>query len=343
MATTTKKIAARPVRSKAEVKQEFAGIQKEVEMVRETTDTKTDEFGRQQEANVRQSVEGISVEAVVQKLSNLGVEISRALSGVSEQLTQEVNRLASVREAVELEREELHRLHKIDVAATALDQLVQDYTREKQKFDAEIAVQRQDWEQESEAAEGERKEQEDALKKQRQRENEDFEYKKALERKKAQDKYDEEQRLLEKKNQEKQEAFDKSWQQREAALKAQEEELARLRKESEQFPARLKNETSAASEHAAHETSAQFEQKIVLLKKDAESEGKLAALQIKTLEATIAQLTAQLSDVHKQFAEAKQQVQDIAVKAIEGASGANALAHVNQIAIEQAKQRSSQG
>lgn len=342
MATTTKKIAARPVRSKAEVKQEFAGIQKEVEMVRETADTKTAEFVRQQQANVRQSVEGIAVEAVVQKISNLGVEISRALSGVSEQLTQEVNRLASVREAVELEREELHRLHKIDVAATALDQFVQDYTREKQKFDAEIAAQRQQWEQESEAAEGERKEQEDALKKQRQRENEDFEYKKALERKKAQDKYDEEQRLIEKKNQEKQEAFDKSWQQREAALKTQEEELARLRKESEQFPVRLKNETSAAANQAAHETSAQFEQKIVLLKKDAESEGKLAALQIKTLEATIAQLTVQLSDVHKQFAEAKQQVQDIAVKAIEGASGANALAHVNQIAIEQAKQRSSQ-
>jgi hypothetical protein len=102
------------------------------------------------------------------------------------------------------------------------------------------------------------------------------------------------------------------------------------------------HQTSAAATQAARETSAQFEQKIVLLKKDAESDGKLAALQIKTLEATIAQLTAQLSDVHKQFAEAKQQVQDIAVKAIEGASGANALAHVNQIAIEQAKQRSSQ-
>jgi hypothetical protein len=342
MATTTKKTAARPVRSKAEVKQEFAGIQKEVEAVRESADAKSAEFARQQEEGVRQAVEGVSVESVVQTIGNLGVEIARALAGVSERLTQEVNRLANVREAVELEREELQRLHKIDVAATALDQLVQDYAREKQKLDAEIAAQRQEWEQESEAAEGERKEQEDALKKQRQRENEDFEYKKTLERKKAQDKYDEEQRLLEKKNQEKQEAFEKSWQQREAALKAQEEELARLRKESEQFPARLKSETSAAAAQAARETSAQFEQKIVLLKKDAESDGRLAALQIKTLEATIAQLTAQLSDVHKQFAEAKQQVQDIAVKAIEGASGANALAHVNQIAIEQAKQRSSQ-
>jgi hypothetical protein len=36
-------------------------------------------------------------------------------------------------------------------------------------------------------------------------------------------------------------------------------------------------------------------------------------------------------------------VQDIAVKAIEGASGARALSHINQIAMEQAKHRSPQG
>jgi hypothetical protein len=38
-------------------------------------------------------------------------------------------------------------------------------------------------------------------------------------------------------------------------------------------------------------------------------------------------------------APATQQVQDIAVKAIEGASGARALSHINQIAMEQAKNR----
>jgi hypothetical protein len=35
--------------------------------------------------------------------------------------------------------------------------------------------------------------------------------------------------------------------------------------------------------------------------------------------------------------EAKKQVRDIAFKAIEGAAGANALAHINKIAMEQAK------
>jgi hypothetical protein len=34
---------------------------------------------------------------------------------------------------VELERQELSRMHKLDIAATSLDQLVQDYTRQREK------------------------------------------------------------------------------------------------------------------------------------------------------------------------------------------------------------------
>jgi len=41
--------------------------------------------------------------------------------------------------------------------------------------------------------------------------------------------------------------------------------------------------------------------------------------------------------LEKQLAGARLQVQDISVKAIEGASGARALAHINRIAMEQAK------
>jgi hypothetical protein len=48
---------------------------------------------------------------------------------------------------------------------------------------------------------------------------------------------------------------------------------------------------------------------------------------------------AQIAALEKQLADAKQQVQDIAVKAIEGASGSKALSHINQIAMEQAKNR----
>jgi hypothetical protein len=76
---------------------------------------------------------------------------------------------------------------------------------------------------------------------------------------------------------------------------------------------------------------------MMVLKKDAESEKRLAELRVKTLEDALAHNAAHIAALEKQLADAKQQVQDIAVKAIEGASGAKALSHINQIAMEQAK------
>jgi colicin import membrane protein len=333
------KAPVRAKKSKAEVQREFEQIQQESEAAREAPDVKADEVARIRQTEVRQAVDGVSVEAVVQRISGLGLDVSRALAEVSGKLTDEVQLLASVREAVELERKELERLHKIDVAATALDQMVQDYAREKQQLESEIAAERAAWELESARVERDRKELDESLKKQRQREIEDYEYKKTLERKKAQDKYDEDQRLLEKKNQERQETLEKGWKQREAALKDQEEELARLRKEAEGFPARLQKEAQTAAEQARRETEARLEQQMLILKKDAETERRLAEMQVKSLEELVARQASQIAAIEKQLADAKQQVQDIAVKAIEGASGAKALSHINQIAMEQAKNR----
>jgi len=333
------KAPVRAKRTKTEIQREFDQIQEESADARESSDPKIEEAARRHETEVRQIVEGVTVESVVQRISGLGLDISKALSGVSGRLTEEVQLLASVREAVEIERKELDRLHKIDVAATALDQLVQDYTRQKQELEAEIAARRAAWEEEAVRVDRERKEQEELLKKQRQREAEDFEYKKTQERKKAQDKYDEEVRLQEKKNQEKQETLEKAWKLRESALKESEEELARLRKEAEAFPKRLEAEAAAAAERARHEAEARLQQEILVMKKDAEAEKRFGELRVKTFEETVAHQQAQIAALEKQLADAKQQVQDIAVKAIEGASGARALSHINQIAMEQAKNR----
>ena len=339
MPAKTAKASPRATRSRKEVQEEFDEVRQEVERARVTADTKSEEAARLREVEVRQSVEDVSVESLVQRISGLGLEVSRALSEVSGKLVAEVQMLASLREAVGLERRELERLHKIDVGAAALDQMVQDYGREKERLESEIAAQRAVWEEESQRNERERKEQEDTLKKQRMREIEDYEYKKGLERKKAQDKYDEEVRLLEKKNQERQEALEKSWRDREGALKEAEEELARLRREAQELPARLQKEAQAATEQARRETEARFEQQMLVLRKDAEAESRVADLRVKALEETVSRQQAQIVALEKQLADAKQQVQDIAVKAIEGASGAKALSHINQIAMEQAKNR----
>jgi colicin import membrane protein len=310
--------------------------------VRESAEPKAEELARHRESEVRQAVDGLSVDGVVEQISKLGLDISRALSGVSEKLVEEVNRLATLRQAVSLEREELDRLHKIDVAATALDQLVQGYEKQKQQLESEIATQRSVWEENVQTAERERKEQDDALKKQRQRETDEYEYKKNQERKRAQDKYDEEFRQREKENQERQQTLEKAWSQREGALAEREEELSGLRKEAADFPARLQREVQQATGQAAKEAKQQADQQALLLKKESESDRRLAELQIKTLEDLVSRQNAQLAEMQKQMDDAKKQVQEIAVRAIEGASGSKTLAHVNEIAMEQAKHRGPQ-
>ncbi len=342
MAKTTKTVA-RPKRSKAEIDEEFAEIREEVSTARETMEPKAEELRKQKETEIRQAVQGLSVDAVVGEISNLGLEVSKSLAALSDQLAQEVNRLATVREAVTLEQRELERLHKVDVAATALDQLVQDYSRQKEQLEAETTAQRTAWEEEQRQSERDDKEQEEILKKQRQREMEEYEYRKALERKKAQDKYEEEIKVQARANKEKQEALEKTWREREAALKASEEELQRLRKEAAEFPSRLREESERAAAEAMRATEQKFEQRILLLSKDSEGEKRLAELRIKALEESLARQSAQMAALEKQLEEAKRQVQEIAVKAIEGASGARALSHINEIAMEQAKHRTPQG
>ncbi len=334
---------SRAKRSRAEVQKDFSKLVDEVEQQKETASPKADELSRRRETEIRQAVAEVTVDDVVQRISGLGLEITKSLTQLSEKLVAEVEKLQNVREAVSLETKELERLHKIDIAATALDQLIQDYGKQKEELEAEISSRREAWAEEERERGRQQKELEENLKKQRQREAEEYEYKKSLERKKSQDKYEEEMRLLEKNNKERQEASEKGWQQREAAIKEKEEEWSRLKKEIEEFPARLKKEIDAAVAAGVKVVEQRSEQQIMLLKKDSEAEKRFAELQIKSLQDTIARQSVGIETLHKQVEEAKQQVQDIAVKAIEGASGARALTDVKQVLLEQAKTRLPQG
>lgn len=113
--------------------------------------------------------------------------------------------------------------------------------------------------------------------------------------------------------------------------------------EAEEFPARVRQEAERAAAEATRATEQRLGQQTTLLTKENEAERRLAELRVKTLEETLARQGAQTAALEKQLEEAKRQVQEIAVKAIEGASGARALSHINEIAMEQAKHRAPQG
>ncbi len=315
-------------KNKAEVQLEFEQLAEANENEKRASSPKMEMAAQIQEAEIRAAVSEISVEAIARKLGELSTEISRTLSNLSEKMGAEVNILNSLKGAIAIESKELEVLHGKDIAATSLDQLISDHQEKRKAFEEEIGAIRQDWHREKEEAS-----------KGRIRENEEFEYKRKLERKKDQDAYDEECRLREKQNREMQESLEKSWKERESALKSQEEELIALKKEVEQFPARLSSECSKAAKEASKEVEAKYNQEIVQLKRDLAVEKQISDLKIKQLQELLGNQQAQMSVLQTQLEEAKRQVQDIAVKAIEGASGSRALSHINQIAMEQAKNR----
>lgn len=115
-------------------------------------------------------------------------------------------------------------------------------------------------------------------------------------------------------------------------------EIARNRKKRSEntadVPTRLQKEAAAAAAQARTETEVRLEQQALVRRKDAEAEQRLGELRVKTLEESAARQRLQIAALKRQLADAKQQVQGIAVKAIESASGAKTLSHINQIALE---------
>ena len=99
--------------------------------------------------------------------------------------------------------------------------------------------------------------------------------------------------------------MEKSWQQREETLKSQEAELASMRKTVEGYPANLQKEIDKAVAEAIRRTEQKLAHEIELLKRDSDSEKRIAELKIKTLEESLLRQLAQANSMQEQLEEAK--------------------------------------
>lgn len=334
-----KRASTRTSKTKSEVQAEFENIKNVVLDESLNVSHKQTESESERESEIRERVSGLTVEKSVRDISNLNIEISRALSQLSAQLVEKIDTLDSIKEAIDIETKELQRMHKIDIAATAMDQMVAEYSSKKKELEEEIVIKTQEWETLQSQKTFESKEYDENLKKSRLREKEDFEYNKNLERKKEQDKYDESQRVLVLKNKEKQDLLEKSWAEREQTIKLQEDEYKQLKREVEGYPEKIKKAVEQTILDTVKETEQKYQQQILIMQKEIESDRKISELKIKSLEELVSRQFTEIEVLHNRLEEAKKQVQDIAVKAIESTSGSRALNHVNQIAMEQAKNR----
>jgi hypothetical protein len=326
-ASSTTSTKTRATRTKDELNADLTEVQTKVNSA-DVADPKALEAARARTAEIRESVKNISVDTALQGVGKVNLEVSKLFSAISEAVIQQAKHLETVSEAVNLAEQDLQELHGKDVVASSLTSLLAEFEAKKLELQQKKAEQEEAWKREAAAHDKLWKEQQLELQKQRTREQQEYDYNLAKARKSIQDDFDEKMAALEKQNRERQEALTKSWNAREQALAAQETELANFKKQVEEFPTKLASEVKREVAIATNSQKREHDFAMQIATKDASAQVALSSQKIAALEASRAEQAAIIADLQKQLAAAKEQVANIATKALESASGAVALERV---------------
>ncbi|MBD2578272.1 hypothetical protein [Oscillatoria sp. FACHB-1406] len=285
----------------------------------------------------------------LESLEKIQIGFGGAVSNLSEQLIAEASQFESVRERANeaiQKLEELHELEEID--ETTLETLIQSYNESSKTFEEELAErqetlgqQLQDlkkaWRKEQDIYQRQLKERNETNFKQRQREAEEYQYNLELKRALDEEKHEEEKKQRYQQLEEARQVLEKQWTERENSISEQEKKYAETKQKVEAFKEELEKNIKNGKENGRNIGSYNAKVKSELRAKEVEGEKRNYDLRIDSLEQTIQNQEARLQSLSKQLDAALKQVQDLAVKAIEGSSNRNSFEAMKEIAIEQAK------
>jgi colicin import membrane protein len=272
--------------------------------------TKNRRVAEMRDNEVLESVKGLNLDKVSKDITSAQVEVQKTLAGVSAQLMDQLQILENVEISIRLKREELKQLHDIEATASTLDQL-----------EEQIAKQRREWDEERAAKAREFAEMRSERNKTWAREEEEYQYKIAQEHKKLADSFQALQAQQERQNRDKQEQLEKTWAEREGELKKREQELADLRKFKDDYSEMVKKEVNASVAVATNSLKKEYETKMVLAAKDADTEKRLSEQTIASLNQNLGKMQSQLEDLNAKLEQAQRDVKEISAKALESASG----------------------
>lgn len=292
--------------------------------------------------------EQTTVEQTIAALMVLRGGFGGVVSGLSAQLTAEAARLATLRKEVDDRTKQIGALHHIEVGDGRLSALIEEHREKSVAYERELSEKQKAATGEVEAktaafrTEKEERartvaERDEALKKARKRGAEEYEYDLAQRRKAEADAHDQQRKAKELDLSEMTEAKGKAWAGREKEIAAVEALHAELKTKFEELPQRLDAAVKRARAEGTGIASAQAKVKADLLAKEIDGDKRVFELRVKSLEATIKERAQQIEALSAQLSAALKQSQDLAIKAIEGASNSSTFQAVKEIALEQAK------
>jgi len=290
-----------------------------------------------------------STDDIVKGIATLKLSLVRSLEDIEEQLLGSRKQLTNLQQAIEIQSKELTDLYEIKINADSLAALLhaqkeqteafnRDMKDRSVTFEQEMVQKRAAWKKEQDEFELSRKEYEQQTKKSHQREEDEYIYQRDLARQKECDQHSLEKEILEKELISKRVALEQEFAAREATIITQEQELHALKQQSEKFPEELQRALQDTTTAVTERLMFKFDYETKLAQKEVEGERKLFHQMIAALEAKVVQLESQVKHLSDKSNQANLQVQDIAVKAIEGASLQRFIPGYNEKSSEQVKQ-----
>ncbi len=289
------------------------------------------------------------MQSTIDNLILLQFGFGGAVSELSEKLTSEAAKLEELRRVVGEEVQQLQELHSLeDVAEDTLDNLIQQYEESAKTFTDELSEGRETveqellelrlaWEKEQELQKLTVTERNDNQQKARDRDEELYDYDLNLQRNLDIEAYEQRQQGLYQEIEEFRQEQEKQWAEREKAISEREKLSADVKAKVEAFPKELEANIKNGKDTGRNIGNYQAKIKADLLAKDIEGQKQNYELQIQGMLQTIQNQDARLASLSQQLDSALKQVQDLAVKAIEGSSNLRSFEAVREIAIEQAK------
>jgi len=325
---------------------------------REKTQLKPEQtIQARKDAQVVAAVTDLSARKVDQGIGQLRSEVNKMLSELAEKLTGEVERFETARRAIAIKEHELKEVYEIERSAGTLAALIESQHQKSETFESDMAAKkealtleietlRQRAEKEKAERQAEAKEWEQQQAKQHKRQEEEYRYAFEREQQLARDKFeDEKSRLLTEKEtiagqtQALKERTEKELQEREQRLAEREGELESLQAQVGAFPKQLEATVDKAVKETTERLQLEAKYRQDLLQKDFEGEKNVLTSRIQSLEKSVREQSEQLTKLGQQQESAYQKVQDVAVKAIEGASRAGSFEALQRTLREQPEKK----
>jgi len=261
-------------------------------------------------AGVLSVAQALDPKTIATEVGELQVSLQTTLANVGATITNQLEKMRQVDEAIALKQVQLTELFDLEKEAQSLEEVRLRRATEESDWNQSRLDARKVWADE------------EKVRNQRiQRENEEYDYKTKTERQRQLAEFNDVVERLKRDEILRSESLKRDWTARELELTAKETAVKELQARVDGFDALLKSEVAKAEAIVGSRMKRDADMELKLALKDTEAERKLHASEMANSSATIASLQKQLAEVREQLEAARKDAKEVTNAALASASG----------------------